>query len=87
MEYTEYVIKIRVAVFTGSGTLLHVFFKFNSFRALGTGKTLTAITHQRITYFKAALLFVAQGLLNTLISVTIFWYRELGRFLQIRSHM
>jgi len=40
MEYTEYVIKLRVAVLTGSGTLL-----------LGTGRTLTAISRQRVAYF------------------------------------
>jgi len=49
------------------------FLKFYSFRALGTGRTLTAITCQRITYFlKTALLFVARGLLDTLISVRYF---------------
>jgi len=50
------------------------FLKLYSFRALGTGRRLTAITRQRVAYFlKTALLFVAQGLLDTLISVIIFF--------------
>jgi len=65
MECAEYVIKLPVVVLTGSGTLLHVFLKFYSFRVLGTVKSLTAITCQHIAYFLImVLLFVAQGLLD-----------------------
>jgi len=41
------------------------FLEFYSFRALGSGKTLTAITRQHVTYFiEAALQIVALGLLT-----------------------
>jgi len=40
---------------------------------LGSGRTLTAITHQRVAYIlKAALQIVALGLLATVIPVTFF---------------
>jgi len=67
----EHIIKLHVAVWYFAPRFL----KFYSFRALKTGRTLTAITPQRNAYFlKTALLFVAQGLLDTLISVTFFLF-------------
>jgi len=51
-----------------------MFLEFHSFRALESGRTLTAITHQRIAYiFKVALQNVALGLLNTLKKVSNFF--------------
>jgi len=52
MEYTEYIIKLRIVVLTGSGSSLHVFLNSILFVLL-----------------KTALLFVAQGLLDTF----FFW--------------
>jgi len=56
---------------------------------LGSGRTLTAKTRQRVAYFlRATPRIGALRLLNTFISVTnLFWKRLLGRLSQSRSQM
>jgi len=66
--------KLRVAVLTQTCYFALHFLKLYSFRALGNGRILMAITRQHVAYFpKMALLFAAQGLLDTLISKTTFF--------------
>jgi len=83
---------LHAAVLTKSGTLLHVFLSFILGSALGSARTLTAITRQCVTYLpKAPPQIVAQGLLNVLISVFFFffffWKMQYGWFSHSGSQM
>jgi len=62
----EYVIKFTRSLFNRKWSFTQRFLEFYSF-ALGIGRTLTAITRQRVTYFIKAALLVALGLLTTTI--------------------
>jgi len=65
-EYTEHVIKFTCSRYIRKWYLAPRFLEFYSFHVLGNTRTLTAITRQHVACFlKAALLIVAQGLLNT----------------------
>jgi len=77
MEYAEYVIKFTCNYFNRKWNFAQRFLEFYSFRALESGRTLTAITHHHVTYFlKAALQIVALGLLTTQIPVTKFFFES-----------
>jgi len=73
MEYTEYITKFTRSHFNWKWNFAQCFLKFDSFRVLGSARTLMATTCQRVGYLlKVALQIGALRLLNTLISVTLF---------------
>jgi len=71
MEYTEYITKFTYSRFNRKWNFTQCFLKFDSFRALGSARTLTVIT-RRVAYLPklAPHITVALELLNMLISVT-----------------
>jgi len=84
MEYMEYVIKYTCSHFNHKWNFAQHFHESRSICALGSVRTLTAITRQRITYLpKMAPQIVALELLNAL----VFFKMQYGGFSRSGSHI